>query len=496
MGGSLTHGAAAGVTDHDIIHDHGTDASVPVRRRITPATGKRGLIAADAAALAVGFALAFVVQRAVRPVPGFVVRDHLILGFVSLPAFVAGGAMSRMWLARANDRPEHERSNVVRAVAIGVAGMLSIAFAFKFGSLSRFWVALVAVCAVGALLAERAIARRIFRRLRSAGALRRRIVIVGTDINAVSLLHMYQRNPQVGYEVVGLVGPDDIGRRGDVEVLGGIDDLDRVLAETMSVGVVVSLPSVPPDDVNRITRQLTDDGYHVAISSCLTDIDLGRLRPQAVDGRTMLYVEPVIRGGWRASAKRVFDLVSATSILVVTAPIWIAAAIAVKLDSPGPVFYRQERIGRDGVPFVLTKFRTMEVGADQRLAELAELNEVDGPLFKIKHDPRVTRVGRILRKLSIDELPQLLTVFSGRMSMVGPRPALAHEVTEWDEQLRDRLRVLPGLTGMWQVSGRSSSSFDDYRRLDLYYVDNWSLAHDLRICARTVGVVLSGRGAS
>ena len=210
----------------------------------------------------------------------------------------------------------------------------------------------------------------------------------------------------------------------------------------------------------------------------------------------MLYIEPVIRNGWRALAKRGFDLAVAIVVLVLTLPVLLVAMVAIKLDSRGPVFFRQARVGRDGRRFNMTKLRTMVVDAEARKSELIERNEADGPLFKIADDPRVTRVGRVLRKLSIDELPQLVSVLKGDMSIVGPRPALPEEVDGWDDSLHDRLRVLPGVTGMWQVSGRSETSFEQYRRLDLYYVDNWTLAHDVRICARTVGVVLTGRGAA
>jgi lipopolysaccharide/colanic/teichoic acid biosynthesis glycosyltransferase len=177
-------------------------------------------------------------------------------------------------------------------------------------------------------------------------------------------------------------------------------------------------------------------------------------------------------------------------------PITVAAIIAIRLEGPGPIFFRQRRVGLDGELFTMTKLRTMVPDAEARRAELAHLNEADGPLFKMTHDPRITRVGGLLRKLSIDELPQLFSVLVGDMSMVGPRPALPHEIEDWDDALHERLRVLPGLTGLWQVSGRSDSSFEQYRRLDLYYVHNWSLGHDLRICVRTVGVVLTGRGAA
>ena len=244
-----------------------------------------------------------------------------------------------------------------------------------------------------------------------------------------------------------------------------------------------------------MTRRLTDTGYHVAISSALHDIDISRLRPQNIGGHSMLYVEPVARTGAPLIAKRIYDLVGASLILVLTMPVLVVAAIAIKLTSSGPVLFRQTRVGRHGQLFTMLKLRTMVVDAEDRLADLAELNEADGPLFKIEQDPRITRVGRTLRKLSIDELPQLLSVLRGTMSLVGPRPALPSEVDAWDQATTERLRVLPGLTGLWQVSGRSDASFQSYKRLDLFYVDNWSLKHDLMICLRTVPVVIGGRGA-
>ena len=453
-------------------------------------------MAADLLALAVGCALAFAIQAVVRPVPEFVASRHLTLVIISIPGFAVGAAATKLYLARANERPSQEAGNIVRTVAIGVAFMVMVAFGLQYKDLSRLWITLVALCVTGALVVERRIARRIFTRLRASGDLTRRIVIVGTDAHAIRLLHTYLRNPGLGYQVVGFVGDDDIGQRGGVSVLGTLADLETVLEEHDANGVVISLPSIGQDEVNLLARRLTDAAYHVALSSSLTDIDVTRLRPQQVDGQTMIYVEPVIRSGWRAAAKRAFDLGAATTLLILTAPIVSVAALAIKLDSRGPVLFRQQRVGRGGELFTVLKLRTMTVDAEARKGELQGLNEADGPLFKIANDPRVTRVGRLLRKLSIDELPQLICVLRGTMSMVGPRPALPSEVEEWDEHLGERLRVLPGLTGLWQVSGRSDSGFEQYRRLDLYYVDNWSLLHDLRICVKTFGVVVSGKGAA
>ena len=490
--------ALSSAEDSNVNTDQASDVDTPFseadRRSATKL--KRMLMTADACALGFGSAATFAAQFMLRRVPSYIMVEHLALFLASIPGFAIGAGINRMYQARANERKIDEAQNLLRATGLGFAVMLAIAFAVQYKDLSRLWVVTLMVTTVGLLLIERRIARSVFNRLRARGQLTRRIVIVGTDPHAIGLLHTYQRNPHLGYTVVGFVGGDDLGKRGGVDVLGRIEDLASVLAETNSVGVVVSLSAVESDDVNALTRRLTDAGYHVALSSSLRDIDVTRLRPQNIDGQTMIYVEPVIRGGWRSIAKRAFDVSLAGTLLLITSPLMLAAMIAIRLDSPGPVFFRQRRVGKDGREFSIIKLRTMTVDAEARKQELAALNEMDGGLFKVTHDPRITRVGCVLRKLSIDELPQLFLVLSGTMSMVGPRPALPDEVAQWDDLVRERLRVLPGLTGMWQVSGRSGTSFEQYKRLDLSYVDNWSLAHDLDICVRTVRVVLTGRGAA
>ena len=457
---------------------------------------KRRLMFADALAVTVAIILSFQVQMVLKPATQSIAYRQLGLLLVALPVFVLAAGLNRMYLARANERVREETWNILKAVGSSVAALLAFSFLIQYNDLSRLWVLLFGASMVSALLAERQVARRMFARLRASGQISRRIVIVGTDSHAVGLMHTYERHPQLGYKVVGFVGDNDLGRRGGVEVLGPVSDIDRILHEHQAVGAVVSLASVSQDEVNSLTRRLTENGVHVALSSTLRDIDIERLRPQALDGRTMIYVEPVMRGGWRAVAKRTFDVALAASILALSAPVLLVAMLAIRIDSPGPVFFKQVRVGRNGETFRLVKLRTMGIDAEERKAELAHLNEADGALFKIREDPRITKVGRVLRKLSIDELPQLFNVLQGTMSMVGPRPALPDEVAKWDDEVVERLRVLPGLTGMWQVWGRSDTSFETYKRLDLYYVDNWSLAHDLRICVKTVGVVLTGRGAA
>jgi exopolysaccharide biosynthesis polyprenyl glycosylphosphotransferase len=500
MSGRLTSEATVGAPASEFGHSDASGEQVVLSPSVADVTApidlKRRLMVADAVAITVGIIVAFQLQFVLRPVPRYIAYQHLALMVIAVPCFVVGAGVNRMYQARANEQQNEELRNIVKAVGISIGGLLAVSFAMQYRDLSRLWVVLLGGSMTLALTIERQIARGIFAKMRSSGQISRRIVIVGTDAHAIGLLHTYERNPGLGYKVVGFVGDDELGRRGGVEVLGRICDLNRVLHEQHAVGVVVSLASVESDDVNLFTRRLTEDGFHVALSSSLRDIDVSRLRPQQLDGRTMIYVEPVVRGGWHAMAKRVFDVALSSMILLLSSPILLVAMVAVRLDSKGPIFFSQVRVGRNGELFRLTKLRTMVVDAEERKASLAHLNEVDGALFKIKHDPRITKVGHVLRKLSIDELPQLFCVLRGTMSMVGPRPALPDEVAQWDDEVIERLRVLPGLTGMWQVHGRSDSSFETYKRLDLYYVDNWSLGHDAKICAKTVRVVMTGRGAS
>jgi exopolysaccharide biosynthesis polyprenyl glycosylphosphotransferase len=270
-----------------------------------------------------------------------------------------------------------------------------------------------------------------------------------------------------------------------------IEDIERLGVDS----VLVASSAVDSASTTRVIRRLADANLNVELTSTLRDVAIRRLTVRPIGPFPVMYVEPRERGGWRARAKRTFDVALAGLVLLVVTPVMVAATIAIKIDSPGPVFFGQSRVGRHGRRFRVLKFRTMGIDAEDRLAELRTQNEADGPLFKMADDPRITRVGRFLRKTSIDELPQLWNVLRNEMSMVGPRPALPAEVEEWDHDLHERLRVKPGITGMWQVHGRSNADFGEYARLDLYYVHNWSLMVDLAILARTLPAVLRSSGA-
>jgi exopolysaccharide biosynthesis polyprenyl glycosylphosphotransferase len=310
-------------------------------------------------------------------------------------------------------------------------------------------------------------------------------VLVGGTGEGADLQACFAADPVLGYDDVGVVDP---GRASVTDVLASV-------RATGANGEVIATTEIPHELSNRLARDLTEHAIHVELSSSLRGIDHRRLTVGSIGDFPFVYVEPVSRQGWRAAAKRTFDVVVAGAGLLLTAPVLVAAAVAIKVDSPGPVLFHQERIGRHGRRFRVLKLRTMVADAESRLGDLLAVNEADGPLFKMARDPRVTRVGRWLRLLSLDELPQLWNVLRGEMSLVGPRPALPREVVGWLPQVHERLRVKPGVTGMWQVHGRSLTTFDDYVRYDLYYVDNWSLTTDAAILFRTIPAVVLGRGA-
>ncbi|MGW7090778.1 exopolysaccharide biosynthesis polyprenyl glycosylphosphotransferase [Streptomyces sp. NPDC054874] len=272
-------------------------------------------------------------------------------------------------------------------------------------------------------------------------------------------------------------------------VLGG------VYAHAADLVLVAPGPQLTGDRLRRLGWGLHDGGVALSVASELSGVAAERVRPATAAGLTLLHIAPPLRGGPQTVLKNVLDRTGALFGLLALTPLLLAVALSVRLSSRGPIFHRQVRQGQHNRPFTMWKFRTMVADAENLKARLAATNEADGPLFKIRGDPRVTPVGRLLRRTSIDELPQLVNVLLGQMSLVGPRPPLPEEASRYDEREHRRLAVKPGLTGLWQVSGRSDLTWQETVSLDLWYVDNWSVAADMGLLARTVRAVADGRGA-
>jgi exopolysaccharide biosynthesis polyprenyl glycosylphosphotransferase len=455
------------------------------------------LIVADVVAVALAVLATYTLEIAWLGNDNGETARFLSVALLSLPAWLVIFTHQRLYNTRFIGRRIDEMRRIVNAAVLGVITIALIGYATGF-LIERSALAILFVLAAGLVLVEREVARRIFTQLRVQGRMLRHVIIAGANPEGRELGQMLRTEQGLGYHVIGFVddGQFDDDPVPGIPLLGPIADTGRILREQEGSSVIVASSGVDSEVTNRLARDLLDQGVHVELSSTLRDISSQRLTVRPLGRFPIVYVEPVVRSGWRAAAKRAFDIAGAGLALVVLSPILLTAAIAIRLDSKGSIFFSQVRVGRDARPFRVLKLRTMVVDAEQQLATLLDKNEADGPLFKIKHDPRITRVGRILRKTSIDELPQLWNVVRGDMSLVGPRPALPHETEAWDSLLIQRLRVKPGITGMWQVQGRSNASFDDYTRLDLYYVDNWSLTTDLAILLKTVPVVALQRGAA
>ncbi len=420
---------------------------------------------------------------------------HIVVGALSLPIWMVMFVHYQLYRANRIASRREEFGRLVHAVGASVAAMGLVAFTAKL-YVARGWLVFTFVVGVLVLVAEREVVRRLLSDLRRRGHLSRRILIAGANADGLTLARLFASDPALGYDVVGFVD-DDPSTVNDIDgcpLLGPVARTCELAAAAGAGGVMVITTAVGTVSANRLARQLPEAGLRVEVVSALCDIAVGRLSLRSLGRFPVLHVEPVRMHGWRAGAKRAFDILVAGTGLVLATPVLAVSAVAIRLTSKGPVIFRQERIGRQGGTFEVLKLRSMVVDADERLAELLEHNDADGPLFKLRRDPRVTAVGRILRRLSLDELPQMWNVLRGEMAIVGPRPALPAETTGWSPELHERLRVRPGITGMWQVSGRSHTTFEEYARLDLYYVDNWSLLVDITIIARTIPAVFR-RGA-
>lgn len=371
-----------------------------------------------------------------------------------------------------------------------------IAYVFKL-DIARGYVFIAFPLGVLVLLLTRWMWRQWLNAQRRAGRYSANVVLVGSAASVEHIARELARFPEEGYRVVGACVPSmEIGSllpRTGVPVLGRIADAVAALRSTGADTVVVtSSDDLGAQAVRELSWELEGGREHLIVAPSLTDVNGPRIHTRPVAGLPLIHVEMPRYEGSTLFAKRAFDVIGSTVLIAALSPVLIVLALAVKLTSPGPVLYRQERIGLNGKPFDMLKFRSMRVNADDELAALlAQQGSSDKPLFKVTNDPRVTSIGHVLRKHSLDEFPQLFNVFLGSMSLVGPRPQREGEVALYDDAAHRRLLLKPGMSGLWQVSGRSALSWEDAIRLDLYYVENWSITADLAILWKTVRAVLA-----
>jgi exopolysaccharide biosynthesis polyprenyl glycosylphosphotransferase len=389
-----------------------------------------------------------------------------------------------------------EYRRVVDSTLMVFVVVLTIAFFFRIDlARSTFWF----VLPVGllTLLFSRWLWRQWLRAQQAKNHYVHRAIVVGDYAKAEHVIRTMRNSVGLGMDIVGVVLGGAPGERArevaSVPVLGGVDDVIATVDATDADTVVFTgSDHIDPDGLRRLGWDLADRDIRLIVAPALTDVAGPRIHARPVAGLPLVHVSfPTMDGGRRA-LKRSFDIVVSGAILLVLLPVLIVISILVKTSGPGPILYQQERIGRYSRPFGMLKFRSMVADADDQLATLLDMQGTsDQPLFKVTDDPRITRVGRTLRKYSLDEFPQLLNVLKGDMSLVGPRPQRPAEVAMYDDSAHRRLLVKPGMSGLWQVSGRSALSWEDALRLDLYYVENWSFTQDIIILFRTVKAVVA-----
>jgi exopolysaccharide biosynthesis polyprenyl glycosylphosphotransferase len=422
-------------------------------------------------------------------------RPALLLPFVWAISLALSGAYEKRYLGLGPEEFKRVGNAAVRAIAV-----ISFAcFAYKL-NVSRAYLGYAFMLATSFTLCGRYVSRKMLHARRIRGESCHRVLVIGSKHSVASLINTVRREPVAGYAIVGVCLDVDLTSlkvAGEsVPVLGG---LRQAAAAAQAVGAstiaVTASTAFGEEDLRRLAWELEGTGIELVVAPALTNVAGPRVHIRPVAGLPLLHLEEPDLEGRGQLLKTAMDRVVALVALAALSPLLVAIAAAIKVTSEGPALFRQERLGKNGRAFTIYKFRTMYVGAEREFTSLIEASDSQhGLFFKLTADPRVTRVGQWLRRYSLDELPQLINVFRGDMSLVGPRP-LPVEVVQHEPDVVRRLLVRPGITGLWQVSGRSDLSPEEALRMDLYYVENWSLAFDLMILWKTAFVVIRGSGA-
>jgi exopolysaccharide biosynthesis polyprenyl glycosylphosphotransferase len=472
---------------------------------------KKMMILADALVLTGSFILAYFVRKNIYSIYGldlfpsrvvmgtiYPLDKYLWLLLIVLPVWYGLLSFQGLYDSFRTKRFTEIVWIVTKAGFLATLITGTLIFIFKLTYVSRIFVVLFSGISVSLLTLEKVILIQSFKHARLGENSYKHLLVVGTGKRAEKFVKMVKGHPEWGIKIVGIIDdePEKIGMDvSNIKVIGLLKDIPNILHEKIVDEVVFVIPRSWLSRVEESILSCEREGIKVSVAVDLFNFKIGKLQATDLGGIPLMRLETTLGSPWQLFIKTASDTVVSLAALVLLAPVLILATIAIKLSSPGPIFFKQERNGMNGRKFTLLKFRSMLVGAEEMQDELLALNEMDGPVFKIKNDPRITKVGRFLRKTSLDELPQLINVLKGDMSLVGPRPPIPGEVTNYETWQRRRLSMRPGVTCFWQISGRNKISFEEWMKLDLEYIDNWSLCLDFKILLKTIPVVLFGTGA-
>ena len=454
-------------------------------------------VLADAAAVSSALFLASIIRFEILNESPARDVNYALITVAATPLWILLFKLYGLYEPRQVLGPVSEFKQVFHGVVAGTVSIFVADSIFKL-DLARGWTLLVMGCGFLMVGAERLTVRKFLHFTRRRGGDVTRTIVLGANHEARTISRTLGREKWLGYQIVGYVDDETpIGQEivPGCEVIGTTSDLKELISRHGASLVLVAASAFDATRLNRLFWELQDIDVDLQMTSGTIDLMASRMIVQSVAGVPLLYVRRTGIDRTQSTLKRSLDVVGSLLLLIVLSPFLAAVALWIRKDSTGGAFFGQTRVGRDGRLFKCWKFRTMVADAEERKAELEHLSEGPGLLFKLKDDPRVTDAGKVLRRYSLDELPQLWNVLRGEMSLVGPRPALPTEVEQYDDWVRNRLKVKPGMTGLWQVSGRTDTSFSDYIRYDLFYIQNWSLSLDLWILWRTFRAVITAEGA-
>ncbi|MFW7413867.1 sugar transferase [Demequina sp. SO4-18] len=464
---------------------------------------QRRLFLTDAFVVSVTMVLAHAVRFGwdpIAPVVGTSAPTYWLVSLAIALLWILQLGWTRSREARILGHGPQEFQRVVNASWLTFAIIAIVGFLTQW-QISRGYLLFAIPLGTAVLVLYRAAWRHWVHAQRDNGELQAQVLVVGPVRTVEQMVRRLNRARRAGLHVVGVATPPGLSLSGAETVVGVpyVGSVDNAVDQARAVGaeyiLLAGSDAMSLAESRRLGWSLEDTEIGLIVAPSLVDVAGPRVQMSPVEGLPLMYVETPIFAGFKYWVKAVFDRAVAAALLIASAIPMAIIGLVVKFSSPGPVLFRQQRIGQNMHPFLMLKFRSMHADAEQRLEDLIDANDGDGALFKMRDDPRVTGPGRFLRRFSLDELPQLINVLKGDMSMVGPRPPLPREIAEWDERVGRRQLVKPGITGLWQVSGRSDLPWDQAVLLDLYYTENWSLGGDVVILLRTFLAVFARRGA-
>ena len=424
--------------------------------------------------------------------------DYLVVLFLVVPIWIVALHVNGIYEPMRTKTLREIVWTTVKAALLVMVLFGTLTFLLKLKFVSRAFFAIFLCASSASIMAEKALIFFAVHYVLKQGYHYRRLLVVGTGRRAAYFINKIEKHPEWGLRIVGAVDYEENQfdkKVEDVKVIGMLGDIPRILHDNAIDEVVFVIPRLALGLIEKSLYICETEGVKATLAVDLFDFKIAKARQTELEDIPLLTFETTVAREWQLFIKRTIDVIVSGLGIVILSPFFLVVTILIKLTSPGPVLYKHKRMGLNGRRFIFYKFRSMYEGSHEKLSELMENNEMQGPVFKMKADPRVTPIGRFLRKFSIDELPQLFNVFVGHMSLVGPRPPIPKEVAQYDPWQRRRLSMRPGLTCLWQISGRNKIGFDEWMKLDLEYLDNWSLWLDFKILLKTIPVVLFGIGA-